>query len=163
MELVPYTDADLWLTEALETDPLVMRELGGARPRDEIAPMHQRRMEAIAHGAWYFKIVPEPGGPVVGSVTIWRSEWRGEPISEAGWMILPEYQGRGYASGALKLLLERARADGRWGDIHAFAGTTNVPSNALCRRFGFKLMEEVDVDFRDRSLRCNHWLLTAGG
>ena len=32
MELVTYTQKDLWLTEALETDPVVMAELGGAWP-----------------------------------------------------------------------------------------------------------------------------------
>jgi RimJ/RimL family protein N-acetyltransferase len=98
---------------------------------------------------------------VVGSVMIWHSEHEGQPISEAGWMILPEHQGRGHASAAVGLLLERARADGRWGDIHAFPGATNAPSNALCRKFGFELIEQVDIDYAGRPLRCNHWVLRA--
>ena len=40
---------------------------------------------------------------------LWSSEHEGEPISEAGWMILPEHQGRGHASAALAALLERTR------------------------------------------------------
>lgn len=161
MELVPYTADDAWLTEALETDPRVMAELGGAWPKEKIEGIHQRRLAHIANGAWYFQVVPQPGGPVVGSITIWDSEWAGERLSEAGWMILPEHQGRGHASAALALLLERARADGRWGDIHAFPGATNVASNALCRKFGFELLEAVDVDYAGRLLRCNHWVLRA--
>jgi RimJ/RimL family protein N-acetyltransferase len=159
MELDPYTDDDLWLTRALETDPRVMAELGGPWPIDEIPNIHRRRLAHIANGAWYFKIVPQPVGSAVGGIGIWRSEWRGAPISEVGWAILPEHQGRGYASAALGLLLDRVRADGRWGAVHAFPGITNGPSNALCGKFGFELVEEVDVDYGDRTMRCNRWLL----
>jgi hypothetical protein len=38
MELRPYTDADLALTEALETDPTVMHELGGPTARSRLPP-----------------------------------------------------------------------------------------------------------------------------
>lgn len=59
----------------------------------------------------------------------------------------------------MRLLLDLARADGRWGAIHAFSGTSYAPSNALCRKFGFGLLDEVDVDYGGRTLRCNHWVL----
>ena len=39
-----------------------------------------------------------------------------------------------------------------------FPGATNAPSNALCRKFGFELLEEVDVDYGGRALRCNRWV-----
>jgi RimJ/RimL family protein N-acetyltransferase len=158
VELVPYTDDDMWLTEALETDPRVMAELGGPWPREKIPEIHRRRLAAIAKGAWSLKVVPEPGGQPVGAVMIWNSEFEGQPISETGWTILPEHQGRGYASEALRLLLARAAADGRWADIHAFPGVTNAPSNALCRKFGFELLGETDVEYGGRPLRCNHWV-----
>jgi RimJ/RimL family protein N-acetyltransferase len=161
LELVPYTADDAWLTEALETDPRVMAELGGPWPKEKIAGIHERRLAAIAKGAWAFKVVPESGGTVVGTVSLWDSEHAGQPISEAGWMILPEHQGRGYASEALRLMLEMAKADGRWGDIHAFPGATNAPSNALCRKLGFELIEQVEIDYADRFLTCNHWVLRA--
>lgn len=161
MELVPYTDDDMWLTEALETDPRVMAELGGPWPVEEISQIHRRRLEHIADGAWYFMIVPHPDEQAVGGITIWRSEWGDEPISEVGWTVLPEHQGRGYATVALRLLLERAQSDRRWGDIHAFPGLTNAASNALCRKFGFELLGEVEVDYGGRVLACNHWVLRA--
>ena len=62
---------------------------------------------------------------------------------------------------ALAAILERARHDPRWGDIHAFPGVTNGPSNALCRKFGFDLLDEVTVDYGGRILRCNHWVRRA--
>ena len=58
VELQTYTDDDFWLTEALETDPAVMRELGGPIERDKLPEIHRRRLA----DPWWFKIVAEPGG-----------------------------------------------------------------------------------------------------
>ena len=76
-------------------------------------------------------------------------------------MILPAHQGHRYATRALAVLLERVRADGRWGPIHAFPGVTNEASNALCKGAGFTLLGTADVDYGDRMLHCNHWVLPA--
>ena len=92
---------------------------------------------------------------------LWPSEVHGEAISETGWMILPDHQGKGYASAALGLLLERAKGDGRWGDIHAFPGATNGASNALCRKAGFEQLESLDVEYAGRPLHVNHWVWRA--
>lgn len=163
MKLLPYRDEDLWLSEALELDPVVMAELGGPRPRADIEAVHQRRIEGAVPGTMWLKIVPEEDGEAAGTIGIWESEWRGAPIHETGWMLLPRYQGRGLASEALGLLLERARADPRFDQLHAFPGTTNAPSNALCRKFGFELLGEHPVEFAGRPLVCNHWRLELGG
>ena len=161
MELRPYADEDRWLTEALETDETVMAELGGGWPPDAIDGIHARRLAAVAAGNWAFVVVPAPGARPVGTINLWHGEHEGQVISELGWMILPAHQGRGYATSALAEMIARARADGRWGDLHAFTSTTNVPSNALCRRAGFELVETVDVDYADRILHCHHWRLPA--
>jgi len=155
VELVTYTDADIALTEAIECDPVAMKELGGPVPRSEIPEVHRRRL-AAADGGWWLKIVPEPGA-AVGTIGIWTSSWEGSPIQEVGWTVLPAFQGRGHATQALRLLLERVRAEPRFTHLHAFPGVTNAPSNALCREFGFSNLGECDVQFRDRTLRCNHW------
>jgi RimJ/RimL family protein N-acetyltransferase len=159
MHLRPGTMADAWLTVALETDPRVMAELGGPHPSEYAEGAHRRRVATNASG-WWLMMEPEPGQPPIGAIGLWASEWNGEPISETGWMVLPEHQGRGHASAALRLLVERAAADGRWGEIHAFPGVTNGPSNALCRKTGFELVEtDVEVDYGGRNLHCNHWVL----
>ncbi len=162
MELVPCTTEDLWLTVALETDPRVMAELGGPWSIEEATATHARRLRSVdEHGGWWLKIVPDPEVGPVGSLVLWDSEWAGEPISEAGWMVLPEHQGRGYASAALRLMIERANADGRWGDIHAFPGASNGPSNGLCRKLGFELVGAGDADYAGRRFPVNHWVLRA--
>jgi RimJ/RimL family protein N-acetyltransferase len=132
-----------------------MRELGGPVDRTELPRVHHRRLNE----PWYFKIVPEPSGPAAGAIGIWETEHHGTQIYETGWMVLPQFQGRGIASTALGLLIERARAESTFGAMHAFPGITNAASNALCRRFGFSLLGEEEFEFRGRPLRCNHWAL----
>lgn len=156
MKLVRYDEGDLELTEALEGDPEVMRELGGPVDRADLVDAHRRRAR---DNEWFFKVVLEIGGPPVGTIGIWDSEFQGTVIHEIGWMVLPAFQGRGIATGALEHLIERARAEPRFERIHAFPAVSNAPSNALCRRSGFELTGECDFQFRDRTLRCNHWEL----
>ena len=43
-------------------------------------------------------------------------------MSEIGWMVLPEFQGRGIAKTAVRMLLELAGEQERWGLVHAFPG-----------------------------------------
>ena len=160
---MPYSDEDLDLTIALECDPEMMRELGGPANRADIPRVHRRRVESVANGEWWFTIVPKPPGPPAGTIGIWDSTFKGAPIHEVGWMVLPEFHGRGIASQALGLILSRARSEQQFARIHAFPGVTNVPSNALCRKFGFTRTEECEVKFRDRPLRVNHWQLDVSG
>jgi RimJ/RimL family protein N-acetyltransferase len=162
MELIPGTEDDVWLTVALETDAGVMAELGGPWSVEQAQAAHRRRIASIAtDGTWWLMIVPGPGQRPVGTIGVWHSEVNGEACSETGWMILPEHQRKGYATAALATLLELARADPQWGDIHAFPGATNVPSNALCRKFGFEELESLDVEYSGRPLHVNHWIWRA--
>lgn len=164
MELVVYGEGDIALTEALETNSEVMRELGGPLKPEEIPDTHRKRMGRGREGDSWFKVVPEPGGPAAGTIGIWPTELDGEPAYEAGWMLLPEFQGRGIASQALALLLEKARAWPAVGAVHAFPGESNPASNALCRKFGFELVGTEDGGYAGREFRINHWVLdTSGG
>lgn len=159
MRLRPYEDADLWLTEEMETDPEVMAELGGPNPSEDIPGIHRRRLEHQASGAWVFVIVPDEDGEPAGTVAIWGSEWEGTPIHEMGWMVRPVYQGRGLASAAVCTLLDRAREQRRFEVIHAFPGTRNAASNAVCRKAGFTLQAAVDGEYNGRLMRSNHWVI----
>jgi RimJ/RimL family protein N-acetyltransferase len=155
VQLVRYADGDFSLTEALETDPAVMRELGGPTDRSRLPEVHRRRVD----DPWWFKIVPDPGGPAAGEIGVWPHEMDGATIHETGWSVLPAFQGRGIATSALRLLIERLRADPAIESIHAFPSVTNSPSNALCRRFEFALLGEREFVYRDHTLRGNHWML----
>jgi RimJ/RimL family protein N-acetyltransferase len=152
-----YTDADLALTEALEGDPDVMRHLGGPSTREEIAGAHRRRLG----DPWW--LVIDDGGTAAGTIGIWETEHHGERIHETGWMVHPAHQGRGLASAALALLLDRAREEPRFEAVHAFPGTDNAPSNAICRKFGFELIGDERFTFRGSELHCNVWRLELSG
>jgi RimJ/RimL family protein N-acetyltransferase len=103
----------------------MMGELGGPLPREGMEEKVARDVQSAATGeAWIKMIVPGGAAPeaVAGSVVLWShvDEDSGEPVSEVGWMVLPEFQGRGLAKQAVQMLLELARDDGRWGLVHAF-------------------------------------------
>ena len=101
MELVDYTDEDLQLSIALETDPVVMAELGGPRPVESIEKVHPQRVSQSASGGMWLKIVPEGESEPAGSLGVWRSEWQGTELWEVGWMLLPQFHGRRLGSEAL--------------------------------------------------------------
>jgi RimJ/RimL family protein N-acetyltransferase len=147
----------------MRCDPVMMAELGGPLPREGIEEKVASDVQAAAAGdAWIKMIVPgEPAGEAVaGSVALWsHAEDGGQPITEVGWMVLPEFQGRGLAKQAVRMLLELAREDGGWGLVHAFPATTNSPSNGICRSLGFTFAGEREVTFAGRVLRTNHWVI----
>ena len=159
MELVDYTDDDLALSIALETDPVVMAELGGPRSLESIEKVHPRRVSPPADGGMWLNIVLEDEPEPAGSIGVWWSEWEGTELWEVGWMLRPQFHGRGLGSRALGMLIERVRSDAKYDVVHAFPGVTNAPSNGLCRKFGFELVGSAEVEFAGRPLAVNHWVL----
>jgi RimJ/RimL family protein N-acetyltransferase len=93
------------------------------------------------------------GDDVAGTVTLWTHGAGDQRISEIGWMVLPEFQGRGLGKRAVRMVLDAARADGRWGTVHAFPAVTNGPSNGMRRSLGFTYAGEQDTEFAGRRLR----------
>jgi RimJ/RimL family protein N-acetyltransferase len=146
----------------MRCDPVMMAELGGPMPREGIEDKVARDVGAVAAGSdWVKMIVPDEAAPdvVAGNVALWSHHEGGAPVSEIGWMVLPEFQGRGLGKRAVRMLLELARDDGRWGLVHAFPATSNAPSNGICRSLGFRFAGEQDVTFAGRVLRSNHWVI----
>jgi RimJ/RimL family protein N-acetyltransferase len=147
----------------MRCDPVMMAELGGPLPREGMKEKVARDVRSAAEGAdWIKMIVPDEAAPgvVAGNVVLWsHDEDDGAPISEIGWMVLPEFQGRGLGKRAVRMLLELAGEDRRWGLVHAFPATTNAASNGICRSLGFQLTGERDVTFAGRVLRSNCWVI----
>ena len=161
LRLLDITMADLSLYERLLCDPTVMAELGGPLPIASLPAKLQRDVAAMATDrAWVLTIVPDDiTAQPVGIVTIWEHIWRGTTIAEIGWMVVPAFQGWGLGTAAVRATLDRARATGRWSEVHAFPARTNLPSNAICRSLGFVHIGACDVEFAGRMLHCNHWCL----
>ena len=146
----------------MRCDPVMMADLGGPLPREGMADKVARDVRAAAADAsWIKMIVPDEAAPdaVAGNVVLWSHDQDGQPMSEIGWMVLPEFQGRGLGQLAVRTLLGLARDDGRWGLVHPSPATSNGPSNGICRAAGFRFAGERDVTFAGRVIHSNHWVI----
>jgi RimJ/RimL family protein N-acetyltransferase len=152
---------DLLLLKKTLGDPEMTKHLGGPESDEKLAE-RQRRFERLAESGKgrMFKILDEATGEAVGSVGYWQRTWRGGEIYEIGWMVVPEFQGRGIAATATALAIARARAEKKHRYLHAFPSADNAPSNAICRKLGFSLVEECEFEYPPGSfMRCNDWRL----
>ena len=154
-----WNSGDLPLLERLMGDPSMTEHLGGPENADKLRE-RQGRYERLVGGDRMFKIVDVASGAGVGSVGYWTKAWRGEQVYEIGWMVVPEFQGRGIAATATAQAIGHARRDGKHGSVHAFPNVDNAPSNAMCRKLGFELLEACKFEFpKGHVMTCNDWRL----
>jgi RimJ/RimL family protein N-acetyltransferase len=157
VHIEPWAEGDLALLERTLGDPAMMEHLGGPESREEIAARHARYL-AGAERDPQFKIVANDAA--AGWVGYWERDWREREIYEVGWSVLPGFQGRGIARAATAQAVAHARSAGRRRFVHAFPSVDNAPSNAICARCGFTLLEPCDFEYPAGSLmRCNDWRL----
>ncbi|MGW0393559.1 GNAT family N-acetyltransferase [Streptomyces sp. NPDC003042] len=149
VRLTPWAKDDFWLLERKNSAEMT-KFLGGPESEEKLAD-RQRRYEALSASdpaaGRMFRVNLASTGEGVGSVGFWPQEWRGGPVYETGWGVLPEYQGRGLAVAALAELIAYVRAHGSRRALHAFPGIDHAASNAVCRRAGFECLGAVDVEY----------------
>ncbi|WP_431925541.1 GNAT family N-acetyltransferase [Micromonospora wenchangensis] len=80
----------------MRCDPAMMAELGGPLPATHVARQVRRDARPAADGVALIKMIVVDDA-VAGTVTLWRGP-DDEALTEIGWMVLPEFQGRGLAS-----------------------------------------------------------------
>lgn len=161
IRLEPWGEGDLPLLRQTLGDPEMTKYLGGPESEAKLMERQQRFERLADSGAGrMFRIVDEVTGAAVGSVGYWQRDWHGEEVYEIGWMVLPAFQGRGIAAAATEQAIAQARAEGGHRRIHAFPGVENGPSNAICRKLGFELAEEIEFEYPPGTMmRCNDWRL----
>jgi RimJ/RimL family protein N-acetyltransferase len=161
VRLEAWGEDDLPLLEKLMGDPAMTEHLGGPESPEKIAERQARYEDVTDTGnGRMFKIVDEATGEAVGSVGYWEREWRGEQVYETGWSVLPTFQGRGIAGAATAQAIEKARAENKHRFLHAFPSVDNAPSNAICRKLGFTLLEAREFEYPPGNfMRCNDWRL----
>jgi len=144
--------------EGLLGDPLMMEHVGGPENPEQIRKRLQRYSSETE--TRMFVIVLEPENLGMGSIGYWQRTWKGQMVWEGGWRILPEYQGKGIATYTLQLIIKRARAEQKYRFLHAFPSVDNAASNAICKKSGFFLVNEVDFEYPPgRFMRSNDWQL----
>src|SRR5262245_35140410 len=155
----PWGRGDLPLLERLMGDPRMTEHLGGPEAPEKLR-VRQGRYESVKAGDRMFKIVDTASGVGVGSVGYWTKEWRDEQVYEIGWMVVPEFQGRGIPVAATTQAIERAVRDDKHRFMHAFPSVGNAASNAICRKLGFELLEACQFEFpKGHFMTCNDWRL----
>ncbi|MDL4815328.1 GNAT family N-acetyltransferase [Actinomadura opuntiae] len=165
VRLQPWSESALDLLRQLNT-PQMRHHLGGPEPEEKLLVRHRRYLAMPETGSGCMFAILH-GDEMVGSIAYQRRDWQGEQIYEAGWSVLPPYQGRGVAARAGLALIAIvgeivARDPGAPRGLHAFPSVDNGPSNALCRRLGFTLLGACDFEYPAGSgilMRSNNWRL----
>jgi RimJ/RimL family protein N-acetyltransferase len=159
----PWAEDDLPLLEKLMGDPAMTENLGGPESPEKIVERQKRyeRLPGTGKGRM-FKIIETATGESVGSVGYWERESSEGQVYETGWMVLPAFQGRGVATSATSQVIERASAERKHRFLYAYPSVDNAPSNAICRKLGFKLVDVSEYEYPKDSgkiMRCNDWRL----
>ncbi|MGZ3602907.1 MAG: GNAT family N-acetyltransferase [Ktedonobacterales bacterium] len=157
VRIEPWGEGDLPLLEALLGDPEMTEHLGGPETHEQLIK-RQSRYERLVDSPTdrMFKIIDEATGEAIGSVGYWERDWRGEQVYEAGWSVLPAFQGQSIAGMATAQAVARAQADGKHRFLHAFPSIDNPPSNALCHKLGFTLLGECEFEYpKGHFMRCS--------
>lgn len=163
MRLVPITAEDEALTVRLECDPELMRHIGGPRPEADARAAHKHRLDLMEKGAAHmFKVAAANSDELLGTIGIWKIDWKGRRAYEMGWFVLPEHQGKGIATEAARLIISQARSDPEIGCVYAFPAVANAASNAIARKIGMRNQGEFDNEGFAGVLRCNEWCIDLG-
>jgi len=105
-----------------------------------MAPELVWRGASTIAGAWIiegfsmFSVLERDSGKWIGRVGPWRP--LGWPGNEVGWGLLPQAQGRGYATEAATASIDWAFDHLGWDDVIHCIAPDNGPSQAVARRLG---------------------------
>jgi len=155
---MPLTADDEDLAVRLECDPEMMRYIGGPRLEADVRAAHKRRLDLMEKGeAHMYTVVADDSGEVLGTIGIWKIDWKGPQAYEMGWFVLPAYQGKGVATEAARQIIAQARSDPEVHSVHAYPAVTNAASNAIARKLGMENQGAFDNEGFAGLLRCNDW------
>jgi len=161
--LRPWSGEDFWILERANT-PEMTEHLGGPESREGLVDRHERYLRTVGGSGRMYAIETSQGGESAGVIGFWARTWREEQVYEAGWGVLPEYQGRGLAVAAARAVIAEARRQGDRRRLHAFPGVDHPASNAVCRRAGFTLLGECLFEYPKGHLSSsNDWAVELHG
>jgi RimJ/RimL family protein N-acetyltransferase len=160
IRLEPWSDDDLDLLRRANT-PEMWKYLGGPETDEKVLQRHERYLPRNWRGGGgMFRVVLLPEDEPAGLVGYWERAEPGGVVYETGWHVLPQFQGRGVATAAMRALLDHAGTRPGPREVHAYPSVENGPSNAICRKLGFALVGAFDHEFPPgHPMRCNDWRL----
>ncbi|HET9248538.1 MAG TPA: GNAT family N-acetyltransferase, partial [Actinomycetota bacterium] len=132
---------------AYRSDPEVHRQQGWERtdPAGVLADIVEMSGRSPGEpGGWVqFTVEEREGGTIVGDVGCAVAD--GEPdVIKVGYTISPAFQGRGYATEAVRALVDYAFDTLGAGAVRAHASADNAPSIRVAEKLGMRLIERVE-------------------
>ncbi|WP_393058858.1 GNAT family N-acetyltransferase [Streptomyces sp. LN549] len=149
VRIEPWSESDLELLRRANA-PELMDHLGGPESEEQVIGRHSRYVALSADRTGrgrMFRITLPGEAEGVGTIGFWERTWQGRKVYETGWAVLAEFQGRGIASAATKAVAEQARAEHKHRYLHAYPSVDNGASNGVCRKAGFMLIGECEVEY----------------
>lgn len=143
-----FQPADLDCLDRLNSNPLVMRYMGGPAPRADTEAMLSGRILAYydqCPGLGVWATVECDSGACIGFHLI--NHIRGEAAVQVGYRLFPEFWGRGYATEMTRVLLRYGFADLGLPKIVAITHLDNRESQKVLVKSGLK---------RDGERRLSH-------
>lgn len=137
---------------AMRTDPVVTRFIGGrASTRDETWIRFLRHAGMWHHiGFGFWAIEEKASGKLIGEAGFHDLKRDLQPnlegTLEAGWALLPEAHGQGYATEAVAAMLRWAAVNHPGVPVTCFIDQDNAASIRVAQKLGF--VERVRADFR---------------
>ncbi len=153
--LRPWREADLPLLVAANSAAMTAH-LGGPETADAVAARHEKYLRLVRDPAYGVQAI-ELDGVAVGGVNWLPSEWDGAPVTEMGWFVVPDAQGRGVAAAAVTLAIADARLRAAHRTLMACPDVDNHASSRLCAASGFTLQGTADLSYRDAMLHVGIW------
>lgn len=162
VRIEPWSESDLELLRRANA-PELMDHLGGPESEEQLIGRHGRYVTLSADRTGrgrMFRIALTGEDEAVGTIGFWERTWRGQEVYETGWAVLAGFQGRGIASAATTAAAGQARAEHRHRYLHAYPSVANGASNGVCRKAGFTLLGECEVEYPPgHPLLTNDWRL----
>ena len=123
----------------------IMRYLGG-KTFDRIQAWRHMAYQ-VGHwemlGYGYYVCEEKATGALVGRVGF--TNHPGWPAFELGWTIVPEYQGRGYATEAARMLLQYAFDELKQDRVTSLIHPDNAPSIKVAKKLGQEVQGKTEV------------------
>ncbi|MGW6918273.1 GNAT family N-acetyltransferase [Kitasatospora sp. NPDC054939] len=128
VKLSRWTAADLPLLHRLNS-PEMRRHTGEQESAARVLQRHRAYLAMAATGSMgVFRISVLPGSAPTGTVGLAEQPWEGEQVLAVGCNVLPKFQRRGVAAGAMRTALGNVRAEGVHRTVVAFSALANPAS-----------------------------------
>ncbi|MDL5203116.1 GNAT family N-acetyltransferase [Streptomyces sp. ALI-76-A] len=150
------TDEDAVAWHRTFAHPDVMEFHGGTRAElsvyEELTARQRRHDAERGYCLW---TMLDGSGQVIGftGAQPWERDWGPTGEIEIGWRLGREQWGRGYATTAARMTLERLRAAGV-PSVVAMVDARNARSVAVTRRLGMRLAEVLRTPVSQRETHC---------